>query len=172
LATAQVEFISNATSTPLPGTGHNYLGMFNETVNPSNGSVSLRIGAPTPPGRRMKLPFSISYDSGGLYYGNAQGLRGGGGGYMSIGAWSYSIPMMSYSGSKTETGCPYHSTFIFYDPLGIRHPLQAYAYPSQVSPPCSGTPHMPFARSNSAGSIQIVVSVKFRPSVQCVNSRR
>jgi hypothetical protein len=40
---AQLPPNSSTTSTPVPGAGHDYLGGVNETVNPANGSVSIRI---------------------------------------------------------------------------------------------------------------------------------
>ena len=42
-AHGQVTNVTNATSTPIPGAGHDYIKMLSETVNPSNGSVSIRI---------------------------------------------------------------------------------------------------------------------------------
>jgi hypothetical protein len=41
LLEAQVTAITDQTSTPIPGAGHGYIQMLNETVNPANGSVSL-----------------------------------------------------------------------------------------------------------------------------------
>jgi hypothetical protein len=38
---AQVQNVTDTTSTPVPGVGHDYLGMLNETVEPANGAVSL-----------------------------------------------------------------------------------------------------------------------------------
>jgi hypothetical protein len=60
---AQVQNVTDTTSTPVPGVGHNYLGMLNETVEPANGAVSLRIGVPVPQGRRLTLPFSFAYET-------------------------------------------------------------------------------------------------------------
>ncbi len=56
----QITNVTDDTSTPVPGVGHDYIGMVSETVNPANGSVSLRIGVPVPPGRGLKLPFSFN----------------------------------------------------------------------------------------------------------------
>jgi len=47
----QISSVNNTTSTPVPGSGHDYVHMLNETVNPSNGSLSLRIQVPMPKGR-------------------------------------------------------------------------------------------------------------------------
>src|SRR5947207_14339808 len=51
LSWAQITNVTDETSTPLPGTGHDYIGLLSETVNPANGSISLRINAPLPKGR-------------------------------------------------------------------------------------------------------------------------
>jgi RHS repeat-associated protein len=53
---------------PSPGSGHDYIKMLNETVNPVNGSVSLRVEAPVPKQRGdVNFPYYIfGYDSGGV----------------------------------------------------------------------------------------------------------
>jgi hypothetical protein len=56
-AQAQVTNVTNNTSTPIHGAGHDYVKMLSETVNPSNGSLSLRIQVPTPGGRGLSYPF-------------------------------------------------------------------------------------------------------------------
>jgi len=60
---AQVTNVTNDTSTPVEGAGHNYIGILNETVNPATGSVSLRIQVPVPKSRAITIPFSFAYDS-------------------------------------------------------------------------------------------------------------
>lgn len=65
VASAQITNVNDATSTPTPGVGHDYIKMLNETVNPANGSVSLRVEAPVPKGRGPTMPFSFDYDSNG-----------------------------------------------------------------------------------------------------------
>jgi hypothetical protein len=50
-AHAQVSDVTNSTSTPIQGAGHDYIKMFSETTDPANGTVSIRIGLPVPPGR-------------------------------------------------------------------------------------------------------------------------
>ena len=64
----QITNVTNDTSTPIPGAGHDYFKLLNETVNPANGSLSLRIGVPMPPGRRLTVPFSFDYDSNGVHH--------------------------------------------------------------------------------------------------------
>jgi hypothetical protein len=65
LSSAQILNVTDSTSTPIPGVGHDYIKMLSETVNPANGSVSLRIGVPMPTGRKLAIPFSFAYDSNG-----------------------------------------------------------------------------------------------------------
>jgi len=65
-ARGQITNVTNTTSTPIPGAGHDYVKLLSETVNPANGSVSLRIQVPTPSGRQMSLPFAFAYDSTGV----------------------------------------------------------------------------------------------------------
>jgi hypothetical protein len=70
----------NVAQTPVPGSGHDYIKMLQETVNPANGSVSLRIEAPVPKQRGdVNYPYYIfGYDSsnvslpgGSLFYAQA-----------------------------------------------------------------------------------------------------
>ena len=56
--------------------------MFGETVNPANGSLSLRIDLPTPKGRGLDIPFSILYSSSGVQ--RVIGLTNGGGGWAAL----------------------------------------------------------------------------------------
>lgn len=65
---AQIPQSTTTTATPIPGAGHDYLGGVAETVNPVNGSVSIRIPVIMPPGRGITLPFSFAYDSNGADY--------------------------------------------------------------------------------------------------------
>src|SRR5215472_16348116 len=64
-AFAQIPPSDSTTATPIPGAGHDYLGGFNETVNPANGFLSVRLNVAMPPGRGITLPFSFAYDSSG-----------------------------------------------------------------------------------------------------------
>ena len=65
IAAGQIQNVTDDTSTPIPGSGHDYIKMMSETVNPANGSVSIRIGVPVPPGRGLAIPFAFAYDSNG-----------------------------------------------------------------------------------------------------------
>lgn len=100
IAAAQVTTLTDTTSTPIPGAGHDYLGMLNETVSPENGSMSLRIGVPVPPGRKLTIPFSFAYDSNGVFFLQEDWQTGLGSewgtnvGMLVSGGWSYSVPQL------------------------------------------------------------------------------
>jgi len=70
VASGQVINVSNINlvSVPTPGSGHNYVKLLNETVNPANGSLSLRVEAPVAQQRGdVNFPFYVfGYDSGGV----------------------------------------------------------------------------------------------------------
>lgn len=64
----QITEVSNITSTPIAGSGHDYLADLSEIVNPANGSVSIRIAAPTPYERGTSNPlYAYTYDTNGLF---------------------------------------------------------------------------------------------------------
>jgi len=65
---AQLPPVNGTTATPIPGAGHDYLGGVAETVNPTNGAISIRIPVIVPPARGITLPFSFAYDSSGANY--------------------------------------------------------------------------------------------------------
>jgi len=68
VAHAQITTVTDTTSTPVPGVGHDYIHLLSETVNPANGSVSLRIQVPMPKGRGITVPFAVGYDSNGVHH--------------------------------------------------------------------------------------------------------
>src|SRR5260370_25888333 len=73
LGYAQVANVNDVTSTPIPGAGHDYIHLLSETVNPANGSVSLRIQLPMAKGRGIQVPFYVGYDSNSVsFLGSAQ----------------------------------------------------------------------------------------------------
>jgi hypothetical protein len=109
--------------------------MLSETVNPANGSLSLRIAVPAPPGRELTLPFSFAYDSNGLriiqpgtslgtsYTTFSQGV-------FAWGAWSYAIPQLgrvgvqfslSQQAGDGSKNCNATTGYTFTDPSGTRH---------------------------------------------------
>jgi RHS repeat-associated protein len=63
-----VTTVDDTTATPTFGIGHNYIQSLNETVNPANGSVSVRIAAPTPVERGLNMPlYAYIYDTNGQF---------------------------------------------------------------------------------------------------------
>lgn len=122
---AQISNVTDVEATPIPGAGHNYIGVLNETVNPANGSLSLRINVPVPKGRGLTLPFSIAYDSNGAVPTA-----------ISVGAfppffqlgWSLSVPMLTsqvFTYHRNEEACTIHTGYVFYDANGNRHSLNS-----------------------------------------------
>jgi RHS repeat-associated protein len=132
---AQLPQAGDTTSPPTLGAGHDYLGGISETVNPANGSVSIRLPLRIPSGRQLTIPLSTAYDSAGaFYYGQSQGN------YslhwatitnvpFSQGGWSYTFPLMTnssatwvqqYPGGKNYT-CVETVNYVFQDPSGNRH---------------------------------------------------
>jgi len=109
LALAQVTNVDNTTSTPIPGVGHDYIHLLSETVNPANGSVSLRIQVPMPKGRGISIPFSFGYDSNSVHhlrpgyypsYGTVTWVSNDD--YFAQGGWSNSIPSLRSDGWEQD----------------------------------------------------------------------
>lgn len=144
---AQITAVTDDTSTPIEGAGHDYIKMLSETVNPANGSVSLRLQVPTPKGRGITIPFAFSYDSNSVNHivgsvpnpGYAEWQSNTG--YLSQGGWSFSVPMASES-NWTETdgnypntySCDTHSNYMFSDSSGGQHALGLGTQLSSVGP--------------------------------------
>ena len=108
---AQVSRITNETATPVPGAGHDYIKFLSETVNPANGSVSVRIQIPTPKGRVLTIPFSFEYDSNTVHHLDVRPLSQSADGlayvmfipywrsnygFMAQGGWTYSLPSLRF----------------------------------------------------------------------------
>lgn len=138
-AWAQLPQAGDTTSPPTPGVGHDYIHSPVETVNPANGSVSIRIPVRVPSGRELTIPLSIAYDSSGAFY---YGLQSGGGGTPNLrtitgvpfsqGGWSYTFPLMTFNEEtwtdyNQQTGKPYTCketvNYVFQDPTGNRHDM-------------------------------------------------
>ncbi len=148
---AQVQSVTDVESTPIPGAGHDYLHMLNETVNPANGSVSVRISVPVPEGRGLTLPFSFAYDSNGAVPINQQT----GSNFLGVdvpvfqGGWSYSMPMLGYQSFSLKepyegeyTECPIFASYVLYDAQGNRHSLNgdgALFFSRNTEAPCPST---------------------------------
>jgi len=142
--------VNNDTRTPVPGSGHDYINMLNETVDPSNGSLSVHISTPVPPSRGITIPFSFDYSSGAVL--QAQGFGSGEAGWgpstivsgvalNSLG-WSYRIPALT--ANQTQATCNTTSgtlttdvwfNYIFTDPSGLRHNL-GLAHTATLNPDC------------------------------------
>jgi len=137
LSFAQTANVDDTTSTPTEGVGHDYIHLLSETVNPANGSVSLRIELPTPNGRGIGLPFAITYDSNsvnhlmpGFYPSFGTVGWSPNTGNLSQGGWRYSVPAAGAIGSSPTEGdypnfytCYVSSNYIFHDPSGGVHAL-------------------------------------------------
>lgn len=134
---SQVLSVGDMTSTPIEGAGHDYIKTLSETVNPANGSLSIRIQLPPAKGRGITLPFSFAYDSNGINY-PIQSLPGvlgiqSSSTMFSSGGWTYTVPMLNSStwSSTTTSGgqggstttCYFSSGYVFQDPSGGRHNL-------------------------------------------------
>ncbi|HYL64879.1 MAG TPA: hypothetical protein VE077_19870, partial [Candidatus Methylomirabilis sp.] len=148
---AQLPQASDTTSPPTPGVGHDYLGGALDTVNPANGSVSIRIPLRVSAGRRLTIPLSIAYDSSGAFY---YGLPSGGSGspgYMTItnvpfsqGGWSYTFPLLTnasetwmqqYSNGKNYT-CVETANYVLQDATGNRHNMGLVGLKTPVGGNC------------------------------------
>jgi len=129
---SQVENVPDVLSTPVPRSGHDYIKLLDETVDPSTGSVSLRIDVPTAGSRGLTLPFRFTYDSGG----ETNYIRRGGWGhnYLQNGGWGYGLPVLRDDVVTMAPNpdppvnpnaplCQVHTGFIFTDPSGTRHSL-------------------------------------------------
>jgi len=133
LSSAALGQINVASLTSTPGPGHDYIQTLGETVNPADGSITLRIQVPIPGSRGLTVPFSFAYDSTTVHYPVFDGLGApkSDNSVVSRGGWSYSIPLLSklnLTGYNQVTPeyyepCPYTDDYVFRDPTGGRHPL-------------------------------------------------
>jgi YD repeat-containing protein len=148
-AHAQITNVTDQTSRPAPGTGHDLVHSLNDTVNPANGSLAIRMPVSLPPGRRLTIPFSFAYDSGsagslqpstpkGTTWGTNQSS-------FAYGGWSYALPTLSrtgvtynYTGNGTQDNtkiCQATTSYMFTDPHGAMHELgMSHLYSATLSP--------------------------------------
>jgi RHS repeat-associated protein len=130
VAFAQITSLSNTTSTPVPGTGHNYIGLLNETVNPASGGLSARVDVPVPKGRGITLPFGFAYDSSGVHFPTQLGWDTEQN-IVASGGWSYSVPFVTYADLQNViqpfpdewVTCAYQAGYMLRDSSGSRHVL-------------------------------------------------
>jgi hypothetical protein len=148
---AQITDVTNSTSTPISGAGHDYIKLLSETVDPANGSLSLRMETSPPRGRQLSLPFAFAYDSNGFYF--VQGTPGGGAAFvsqpffLSQGGWTYSIPVISDThlsqtiarGLKGSWVCIQYTGYVFQDASGGRHSLGLGFGTGAIESPCPTT---------------------------------
>ena len=112
------------------GAGHDYIKMLSETVNPANGSISLRIQWCLHRRRGISIPFSFSYDSNSVHHLIPWSVYGqviwtSNIGYLSQGGWNYSVPMASIGVSDQTAGtypifytCVVSTNYMFSDASG------------------------------------------------------
>jgi hypothetical protein len=149
-AHAQFTSVGGSTSTPVPGAGHNYIQLLNETVDPGSGSLSLRLGVPIPPGRGLTVPFFFGYDSNGVHLLNVQVFPGGNGSATTwstdistpnqFAGWAYETPKISftplqfsmYDAQNSQTYyCNVSTGYVFQDAAGTRHQIPiSYSVPT------------------------------------------
>jgi RHS repeat-associated protein len=146
-AHAQLGPVDGATATPIPGAGHDYLGDLVDTVSPADGSVSVRIKTPVPPGRGINVPFSFNYDSNGIWqpYSNPSvdgaDLASSLPRYLSEGGWTYGLPRLDATFVTTpppppgKGECLYYTSYVFSDTAGGRHQTHL-AYDLSPPEPC------------------------------------
>ena len=163
-AWAQMTAVTEGTSTPIPGAGHDYIKMLSETVDPASGSVSVRMEVPAPPARGITTPFSFSYDSNGVHFPVGSSTPGeadwgtveaNATSVTALGGWSYSFPMLSYESVETVVvrggnlpNCTYTGTggFVFQDATGGRHSLSL----GHADPPSPSSCSQNYLESDSA----------------------
>src|SRR5260370_550044 len=158
-ARAQVANVGDDTSAPIPGVGHDYIKMLSETVVPSNGSASLRIGVPMPKGRGLTLPFAFAYETNPVHHlaamgnGTAGWISDSSNVNLSSGGWSYSAPVLTWgTPNRTWTNysatppitypCPFATGYVFQYPAGGRH---AMGLADGDLPTCRSVPNPPFS---------------------------
>ena len=135
---------TGSTMVPVPGVGHDYIQALSETLDPSSGSVSMRIGVPIPKGRGLNLPFSFAYDSNGVAYPPTWTFYHGTG-FASDGGWSYPIPASAADLAAFNPPafpmdtCEYYTNFRFVDPSGARRGL-GFLKINTPSPQCGTSP--------------------------------
>ena len=137
---AQIPQPSDTTSVPIPGGGHDYLEGLVDSVNPANGSFSIRIPVIMPPSRGINLPFSFMYDSAVYYlagnraaYAQWQMVSSQGSTYepLASGGWSFGEPFVSATEASWKeqalngenVRCHYTFGYVFQDASGARHNL-------------------------------------------------
>lgn len=139
---AQTINLGGDLSRPVPGVGHDYIHMLNETVDPASGNLSLKIDLPVPKGRGLTLPFSITYNSGEVFLFGSPWTGCGGLGTTGtngcsepmplgrvVNGWSDTFPyatnnqILATQPGYSTPNCPATSSYVFFDPSGASHML-------------------------------------------------
>lgn len=123
---SQVPDPGMAASAPVPGSGHNYIGIGAETVNPADGSVSFNLPLDPPTGRNISASFGIRYSGNEQYYPsngcgnnapcNTQGTFGWhsfwefGHPPYQIEGWGYTLPILTAQTSIFANGYVYQQS--------------------------------------------------------------
>lgn len=119
-AFSQVPDPSTANEAPQPGSGHHYIGIGTEMVNPATGLVTFNLPIQTAAGRNLSFPFGIRYSSAEQFYltftlaTNLTWWQRDSSPY-EVNGWSYLIPTFTSSAriwkswNKVISGQPEHS---------------------------------------------------------------
>lgn len=90
-----------AAEAPQPGSGHHYIGIGEETVNPATGQLSFDLPIQTPSGRGLSFPFGITYGSPELFYivntGGSLSWQFRASSPYEVNGWSYKLPSYTVS---------------------------------------------------------------------------
>jgi hypothetical protein len=171
-ARAQTGNLGDAVAHPVPGAGHDYIHGLNETVNPANGSLNIKIDLPLPASRGLTMPFALTYNSGEVHQATPGPSAGGmmdsstpssraQNGY----GWSDTLPYVSASviltavysepsGGTSGYGavgtCPVSTFYNFYEPSGESHmlgiaALGAVTITNHSEPPTTGCTQAPLS---------------------------
>jgi len=153
LAQSPIAVVDNTTLTPTPGVGHDYIDGLSETVNPANGSVTVKIAAQMPKDRGLNFPvYAYLYSTSGYYQWTPDFIAGGTSlGYTRLLNEINALPSYSQTGGSILTGqtqnihgngapgtlsntnlsfssgashdCTYNTNYIYFDAAGGTHPL-------------------------------------------------
>lgn len=134
---AQLPSAGDTTSPPVPNMGHDYIHSPVETVNPANGSVSIRVPIRMPEGRELTIPLNIAYGSNGAFYYVAGGGGGSGSNYSTTlgvpftqGGWTYTFPLLTHGEDAWTVGttnCEELTNYVFQDSDGSRDNMELLA---------------------------------------------
>lgn len=133
-----------ATATPIPGSGHDYLHLLSETVDPLSGSVDIQINFGAPKGRGITIPAVYHYNTGSVFVITQDSITQqvefempynigtntfSAGGLFPVATWAESSvqapPTIEGTGGTTiyQPVCNYATSFTFRDMAGVNHNL-------------------------------------------------